>query len=190
MNLTEITIVWKKVFRNWKYVVLTVFIAFSFYSINAIISNWKTLPAIYSSIGFFGTIEIFLILLWGFGSTIKLHSYVSLILVSILFGLLFSLIAYKTTRIKTTTGKVGVFASVGIFIGALAPGCAACGVGLLSLFGLSAAFITLLPFDGLELSILSIGILSFSVFKISEGIHKGNACKINININERRFFKK
>lgn len=189
MKFIKLALVMKKVFRNWKYIILTTFIAFSFYSINAIISNWKTLPSIYSAIGLFGTVKFFLILLWGFGTTIKLHSYISLIIISILFGLLFSLITYKTIMIKTTTGKVGIFASVGIFIGALAPGCAACGVGILSLFGLSAAFITFLPFDGLELSILSMGILSFSVYKISEGIHKGNVCKIKVNMNERRYEK-
>jgi len=190
MNLSVITTIWKRVFRNWKYVVLTVFIAISFYSVNAIISNWKTLTSLYSSLNFLGTFKLFLILLVGFGNTIKLHSYISLIIISVLFGLLFSLITYKTITIKATTGKTGVFASLGIFIGALAPGCAACGVGLLSLFGLSAAFITFLPFDGLELSILSIGILSFSTFKISEGIHKGNVCEVNVNRTERRFFKK
>jgi len=187
MNLVEITKVWKKVYSNWKYVVLTLVVAFVFYSINATINNWGILSSVYPTLGTMGTLKLFFILTWGFGETIKLHSYVSLVIVSILFGFLFSLISYKTIMIKSTTGRVGVIATVGIFLGALAPGCAACGVGLLSVLGLSAAFITYLPYEGLELSILSILILSFSVFRISEGIHIGTVCeiKLNKNSNER-----
>ena len=178
MELKNIFNAWKEVFSNWKYVVLTFFIALSFYSLNVAIGNWKIIPAFYSSTGLLETIKFFLILLWGFWSTVKFHSYVSLIIISILFGLLFSLISYRTSTLKTKNRKIGVFASIGIFIGILAPGCAACGVGLLSLFGISAAFLTFLPFEGLELSILSIGILSFSVLKISESIEKGDVCSI------------
>ncbi len=111
-------------------------------------------------------------LLAGFGNTIKPLSYISIIIISLLFGLLFSLIIYKTKMIKTTFGKTGIFASLGLFIGALAPGCAACGIGLFSFFGLSSAFLIFLPFQGLELSILSIGILAFSIMKISSGMYK------------------
>jgi hypothetical protein len=180
MDFKNIFKVWGKVFKNWRYIILTFFVAFSFYSLNAIIGNWKVLISTYPSLGFLGVAKLFFIFLIGFGKTVKLHSYISLIIISVFFGLLFSLVTYKTVKIRTTTGKVGLLTSIGIFIGILAPGCAACGVGLLSVFGISAAFLTFLPYEGLELSILSIGILSFSVFKISESIGKGESCKVNV----------
>ena len=57
------------------------------------------------------------------------------------------------------------------------PGCAACGIGLLSLFGISAASLTFLPFKGLEFSILSIIILSVLIFEITKNISNGIVCK-------------
>jgi len=181
--------VWKKVLRSWKYASLFIILTFVFYSFNAIIGNWKTLTSFYSSTGFFGTTKLFFTLLIGFHNTVLTSSFISLIFVSILFGLLFSLIVYRTFEIKSTLKGGGLFASLGIFIGALAPGCAACGIGLLSLFGISAAFLSVLPLGGLELSFLSIGILSFSIIKITRKINDGNICKIpfkKIQTDERR----
>ncbi|MEX0932968.1 MAG: hypothetical protein WDZ77_02615 [Candidatus Pacearchaeota archaeon] len=179
MELKQIFTAWKKVFKGWKYVSLAIFIAFTFYSFNTIIGNWEALTSFYSSLGFFRTIKLFFTLLLGFHNTVTFPSFISLIIISVLFGLLFSLIIYKTIEIKTALKGGGIFASVGIFLGALAPGCAACGIGLLSVFGFSVAFLTFLPFDGLELSILSIAILSFSTIKISQKINEGITCKIN-----------
>jgi len=88
----------------------------------------------------------------------------------------FSLIMYKVRVVKETGGRrLGFFASVGLFIGVLAPGCAACGIGLLSLLGLSAAFLTFLPYDGLELSIFAVGIMAIVIFKMSDNL---TICKI------------
>jgi len=178
MDINNMINVLRKIFGNFRYLGLAVLISVLFYGVNVLIPNWDNLTSFFNSSGLLETSKFFFILAGGFGNTILWSSYISLILISILFGVLFSLITYKTITIKKSTGKVGMFASIGIFLGALAPGCAACGVGLLSIFGISAAAITLLPFQGLELSVLSIGILSFSIFKISKIIDKGNVCEI------------
>lgn len=170
----------KIVYSSWKYWVITIVVAFLFYAGNVLINHYDTLPSFYSTLGLLGTIKLSIIFMAGFINTVQLHSYVSLILISGLFGLLFSLIYYKTKMIKSNSSNVGIFSSVGIFLGVMAPGCAACGIGLLSAFGLSAAFLSFLPYEGLELSILSIGILSFSVYKITKSINKGNVCEINL----------
>lgn len=168
----------KDVFSNWRYLTTAVVIGFIFYSINVLISNLDNL-AFYNKFGFFGGIKFFFALFLGFKNRIFFSSFLSLIIIAILFGMLFSLIIYKTKMIKSASGKMmGFFGTTGIFLGILAPGCAACGIGLLSLFGVSAAFLAFLPFGGLELSILAIGILGFSVFKISKDIKKGIVCKI------------
>lgn len=179
MKIKDILLVWKDVFSNWKYVILIVFIALFFYSINVFIANFSSLVSFYSQLGFIGILKFFLTLSLGFWGTRPLSSFFSLIFISILFGVLFSLIVYKTKMIKITSGKtMGIFGTTGIFIGILAPGCAACGVGLLSLFGVSAAILGSLPFGGLELSMIAIGILGFSVIKISKDIKKGIVCEI------------
>tara|TARA_Y100000296_G_scaffold74291_1_gene92647 strand:- start:4445 stop:4984 length:540 start_codon:yes stop_codon:yes gene_type:complete len=179
MDLREFFSVWKKVFSNWKYLASTIMITLVFYSLNVLIASYNSLVSFYKQSGFLKTINLFLNFFIGFKSTVLLYSFISLVLISILFGLLFSLIAYKTKIIKSISGKIGFIGTTGIFLGILAPGCAACGVGLLSLFGISAAFLTFLPFGGLELSILSIIILSGLIFKITKDISEGIKCKID-----------
>ena len=177
-KIKDMLSVWKDVFSNWKYSIVAVFIGLVFYSINALISNLDNL-AFYNRFGFFGGIKFFFTLFLGFKDRIFFSSFLSLMAIAILFGMLFSLIIYRTKMIKSTSGKMmGFFGTTGIFLGVLAPGCAACGIGLLSLFGFSAAILTLLPFGGLELSFLAIGILGFSVIKISKDIKKGIVCEI------------
>jgi len=177
-KMKDIVLVWKDVFSNWKYSIVAVFIGLVFYSINALISNLDNL-AFYNQFGFFGGVKFFFTLFLGFKNRIFFSSFLSLIAIGLLFGMLFSLIIYKTKMIKNTGGKtMGFFGTTGVFIGILAPGCAACGIGLLSLFGASAAVLGSLPFGGLELSIIAIGILGFSVIKISKDIKKGIVCEI------------
>lgn len=171
--------VWKKVFSEWKYVLITIVIALFFYSTNVFISKFSSVVTYYNSLGFFKGTKLFFTLIIYFGETIILHSFISLIIISILLGILFSFILYKTKILESVSKKTGAFTTIGIFLGVLAPGCVACGIGLLSVFGLSAAAITFLPFDGLELSILAIIILGFSTLKITEEIHEGIICKIN-----------
>ena len=179
MNSKEFFSVWKKVFSNWKYITLTIIIALVFYSLNVFIKSYDSLSSLYSQIGLLGSIKLFFTFFIGFRSTTFLSVFISIILISVLLGILFGLIAYKTKMIKSISGKTGFFATTGIFLGVLAPGCAACGIGLLSLFGISAATLTFLPYNGLELSALSSTILLVLVFKITKDIKKGIVCKID-----------
>ena len=173
----ELFSVWKKVFGNWRYLTLTVIVAVVFYSLNVIIKSYESLISLYSQIGLLGSIKLFFSFFIGFKSTTFIGVFISIILVSILLGILFSLIAYKTKMIKSVSGKTGFFVTSGIFLGVLAPGCAACGVGILSLFGISAATLAFLPYDGLELSAIAAVILLVLVFKITKDINKGIVCK-------------
>jgi len=178
MEIKDIISVWKDVFSSWRYSMLAIFVISIFYSINVLIPNFSAVILYYQKLGFFGGSEFFFSLFFGFRETITIHSFITLITIGILFGMLFSLIAYKTNMVKTTSGKIGTFGSIGIFLGILAPGCAACGIGLLSIFGIGAAALSFLPFDGLEISLLAISILGFSVFKISKDIKKGVVCEV------------
>lgn len=178
MKIKDILSVWKQVFSNWRYTALAITIAFVFYSLNVLIKIYDSLIFFYNQTGFLGSVRLFFNFFVGFKETTLISSFISLIFITILFGILFSLIAYKMKMIKSVSGKTGIFTTTGIFLGFLAPGCAACGVGLLSLFGVSAAALSFLPYDGLELSILAIGVLSFSTFKITKDIKKGISCEI------------
>ena len=172
----------KRVFSNIRYIFLAMIIAILFYALNVLIANYKTITSFYLSLGFLGTIKFFFILMFGFYNLILLSSFISLVIISILLGMLFSLISYKIISLKNFDKKYGFIPSLGVLLGALAPGCAACGIGLASTLGLSAVFLTFLPLKGLELSFLSILLLIIAIFKTSN-----NSCKIMFkNKNERR----
>ncbi len=174
--------IWKTVFKNWRYQIIAIVFAVLFYSFNVLVASLKTLRDFYSSQGVFQTTKFFMELFFGFKETIKFHSYISLVIISILLGILFSLIAFKINLGKETdTKKIGFFASIGVFLAALAPGCAVCGIGLLSVLGISSGFLLFLPFEGLELSILSITILIYAIRKITQEMYM---CKTSFKIKK------
>src|SRR3989338_4466713 len=188
MEWKQIFSTWKKVFTNWKYLAVTIVIAFSFYSINVLVSSWSSLTGFYSTLGFFQTIKFFFILFFGFKETIMFHSFVSLIVISVLFGMLFSLVGYKVKIGQGTDGKrVGLFGGVGLFLAAFAPGCAACGVGLASFFGIGAGVLSFLPYGGFELSIASIGILGFTIVMITKNMYVCKIKRLNIEKGKHKW---
>jgi len=178
MKSNEFFNVWKEVFSKKKCLIIALAIILIFYSLNVVIASYDSLISIYKQLGFLEGTKLFFDFFIGLKEIMKPSSFVSLILIAILLGILFSLITYKTIMLKSISKKTGALTTTGIFLGILAPGCAACGIGLLSIFGLSAATITFLPFEGLELSLLAIFILGFSIFKITKSIHEGIICKI------------
>jgi hypothetical protein len=63
-----------------------------------------------------------------------------------MLGMLFSIVSYKVSiqgkNVVSISKKSGVFGSIGVFLATLAPGCAACGVGLAAVLGVSGSFIS------------------------------------------------
>ena len=168
---------WKRVYSNWKYSLSFVIIAVTFFVLNVVIKNFSAIISNYSLFGFLGILKFIWILSLGFKQTTTTGSFVTLIIISIFLGMLFTLITYKIKLVKTDK-KLGFFGTTGIFLGFVAPGCASCGMGLLTLFGIGATTLYLLPLKGLEISLLAIAVLSFSTWKASKDILEGNSCKI------------
>ncbi|MBT3642740.1 hypothetical protein HN604_02285 [archaeon] len=174
--------VWKSVYKEKKYWTITIGTALIFFLINVVIANFKSLIQFSENIGILRTIKLFVTISISFYETIKLHSYISLIIVSILLGILLTLIIYKINLGKINPDKkTGFFATIGIALAALAPGCAVCGVGLLSILGVSSGFLTILPYNGLELSIASILILTYAIRKVTIEMYM---CKADLKIKE------
>src|SRR3972149_2771920 len=142
MKIKDILKVWKSVFSNWKYLILAIAIGLIFYSINVLMANFSLTMYFYEQNGLIQAIKFFSNLFLGFKGTILFSSFISLMFISVFLGMLFSLIAYKTAMIKSASGKIGTLGIVGVFLGILVPGCAACGIGLLSFFWISAAGFT------------------------------------------------
>jgi hypothetical protein len=78
---------------------------------------------------------------------------------------------------KISVGKEGVGGFFGFFFGLFTSGCAVCYPLIISFLGIPSA-LALLPFGGIELQVLSILLLSLSIYFVSRSILKYNLCKI------------
>ena len=172
----------KEVFSKKKYVFIATIITFLFYSLNIVLSSWEVFSEFSSDKSFFGTIKLFLFLFFRAGGIKDISSSISLILISILLGILVSLILYRIKMNIPIEKKISFFGGAGIFLAAFVPGCVACGIGLIPVLGLSAGILYSLPFKGLELSILSILILSFAIFKITKNFY---TCNLSNSFSEK-----
>lgn len=174
--IQEILQLWKKVFSHWKYVFLFFMFSIGFYFFNVFLYNVTTLGDFFSELGFFGSMKLFFRLALGFYETVMLHSFLSLLTISFLFGCLFSLIVYKAKlNLEYSDKKTTWLGSVGAFFAILIPGCSACGIGIVSVLGISASALHFLPFDGIEISFISILLLVATIFYLSKNMY---VCRI------------
>lgn len=166
----------KEVFSKPQYVLLMLISAFIFYLISIVITDFIDFKVIFVNYGF--SLKLIFSYFIGFPSTIDAFSAYSMILVAILFGSYLSLATYKTKQVKALGGKSSFIGSIGIFFGFLAPGCAACGLGLASVFGL-AGFVVALPFHGMEVSVIAFLLLGYANLRIASKVGK-NTCSIRV----------
>jgi hypothetical protein len=158
MQFKLILNVWKEIFKDKKYIFLTLSVGFIFYLLNAFIVQWKNLPLI-------SIVGIWNVLFLGVYSSITKITFINTILIGLLTGVLISLLAYRFNNLSgKRSNKLGFISSAGIFLGLFAPGCAACGIGLAATLGLGSSLV-FLPFEGAELSFLAIGLLVFSIWR-------------------------
>ena len=85
-----------------------------------------------------------------------------LFITAILTGVNVTLLFKKISQLKSG-GKLHLVVGGSSFIGIIGSGCAACGLPILSFFGLAGS-IGFLPFHGTELSLIAIIMLSISLF--------------------------
>ena len=172
MDAKQMFGVWKEVFGKWRYLLLALLIALFFYLLNVLISGWKSLAGFYSSAGFLKTMNLLFVLFMGFSNSITMISFISLIIISLMLGMLFSMLVYKH-HIYALNGdkRLGIFGGIGAFLAALVPGCAACGIGFASILGLSAGILSFLPYDGIELSLIAMVILIVTIFKTTKNMY-------------------
>ena len=108
----------------------------------------------------------------------------ALLVVVTLVGGNLALVAYHVREHDLSAAGSGGSA-VGVLLGILGAGCAACGsailLGVLSLFGASG-LVLLLPLGGLELSLLAVVALLVSTYWLADGMRGGEirGCPVDI----------
>lgn len=122
----------------------------------------------------FSKLYIFLVILLGTFSATSKIDIILVIIMGVLFGINMTLIINKFSALKKR-GNLRLMAGTGI-ISVFAAGCASCGLSFASLIGISAV-LAILPFGGVEIYMLAIGILLLSIYFNVKQIIK--VCKIN-----------
>jgi len=117
-------------------------------------------------------------LLAGMWTAMSTLSLVLLIIVAILTGANLTLVLQRLRTIRAS-GKMSFVVGGSSLLGIVGSGCASCGLPILAFLGLSGA-IFYLPFQGLELSVLAIILLSVSLYFLIKQSTKQEVCAVDI----------
>lgn len=119
-----------------------------------------------------------------FGTSFSTLTGIAIVGVAVLVGVDVAMVVYHF-REHGLSVREGGGSTAGVVLGTLGAGCAACGsvllAGLLSLFGASGLLL-LLPFEGLEFSLLAPIPLGLSMYWIADGMRGGeiNGCPVDV----------
>jgi len=142
-----------------------------------ILVNYKSyFSFLQSDYAFLAKVKIFLIIFIGSFQAITSLDLFLLTTVALLFGVNMQLV-FRKIKFLSSAGGLHLTFGVGLLTLA-ATGCASCGLSIASVVGLSAVLASL-PFQGLELYMISILILSASLFYNLHTLVK--VCKIPKN---------
>ena len=157
--------VWKRIFGKRKYLILALIFGFVFYILNGFILNVQNLGSFYEVSGALGAVKLAFVSSLVFLNLLSTFGAIGIVVLSVLVGMLFSLMLYRFEYLRGKKGEGGFLGSIGLFLGLAAPGCA-CGVGLVSLLGVSSA-LAFLPFNGQEVVVFAVLVVAFSVVIMS-----------------------
>ena len=157
--IDDVLVALKEVYGLKKYRLVTVAITVFLFLLNTLVNNYRILFFDFS----------FSLLLSLFLGTLTLMSTISIILLiimSVLAGIVTAMTVFLVNRQVKGNYKVS---SSSIMMSLIAPTCPSCTIGLLSILGFSG-FLAVLPFKGLELGFLGIGLLGASTVYLSTKI--------------------
>ncbi|HSR89645.1 MAG TPA: hypothetical protein VLK22_04640 [Candidatus Udaeobacter sp.] len=140
-----------------------------------------TMAIIMAAISYYLTIvnvafHSFFILLEMDGPLFTVVSFILSLIISALFGIYVSLLVFRRDLIKDSKNAKAVLSGIGGTIASVvASACPTCGAPLLALFGAPLGLMAL-PFQGLEIKVLSILLMLISVYLLAKSIEKKINC--------------
>jgi len=149
----------KEVYTSKKYFVVTLVAAMVLFLFNGLASNYQI---IFSNFSF----SLLFSLFSGMFSSMTTISIILLIIMSILAGMVAAMTVYLVKRQVKVNLKAS---SSSVLVSLIAPSCPSCAMGFLSVLGFGG-FLAVLPFKGLELGFLGIGLLVVSTVYLSKKI--------------------
>ena len=181
-RLNDIGVSVKTVLSKPWFVVLALLVTTILVAINSLLPQRDLIATIFTSDSFDGATRAKIVgsLLLTFGVNVTLTGKVLFAIITITAGISISLLVYYLkNRIKFDLA--GGTSTLGIFLSLIGVGCASCGsVILSSVIGLSAtgAFVGFLPLQGLEIGLLSLSLLMWSIYSVSKKIQNPLLCKV------------
>ena len=121
--------------------------------------------------------NLLLALLAGMWTSMSRINLFLLVVVAILTGTNLTMVVRRLQVIRAS-GKMSLVVGGSSLLGIVGSGCASCGLPILAFLGLSGA-IFYLPFQGLELSVLAIILLSVSLYSLIKRNAKQEVCAVD-----------
>lgn len=169
----------KKEVLTLKSFLVIIFISFIYFSFSTLILNYKLLTATFlGSYEMIYKITLAATLLLGSWTAFSHLDFFFLIITSFLVGINTLLVIKLLMNLKKQNAKVNLSLGGSSVIGVVTAGCSSCGFSILSIMGLSAS-LSFIPFGGLTLHILTISLLSFSIYYSLKTIYYSLICKLN-----------
>jgi hypothetical protein len=111
------------------------------------------------------------------------YTFLNFLLIALILPLSGLLIVNAYTVIRNA--KSGVSGASGLAAGVFSMGCPTCGALLLSLFGVTAG-LTIFPLKGLEIKMLSLGLLGFTAYRFNS--KTCSSCTTPVNLETKHLF--
>ena len=169
----------KKVLSKKKYLIISLAIAFIFFSISILSKNFKLIINFITKLNPLEFLNLLFGLYYEGIARNEVHSSIILITISVLLGITGSIMIFKihsNGKIKGNISKTGTF---GAIMGIAVPVCVPCGIGILSILGFGSV-VAFLPFQGTELGILSIILLGYAIITLGSSINECPMCQVNL----------
>lgn len=159
-----------------KAIILIIVITLVYITLNVWMMNYSLfITTVFGSYSIVYKFKLLFSLLEGMWMAMSGFSIVMLIIVALLTGINLTLIIQRIRPLRSFSKSY--FAAGGASaVGFIGSGCAACGLPILSLLGLSGS-VAYLPFGGVELSFISSGLLLLSLYLIMKNSSKDKVCK-------------
>lgn len=148
----------KEVYAKPGYIIVSLAVMVIIFSFNVLVINLKLLITHFS----------FSLLFDLLSNSLQLNIFIFalLLLLSLLSGIVVAMVLFLVRK----QVREGLAAGSSILFSIIAPSCSSCALGLLSILGLGG-FLSVLPFKGLEIGIVGVLVLIYTVIFLSKKIN-------------------
>lgn len=160
-----------------KFIIPTIVITVIYMAITTWLMNFSLLKlTIFGDYPIIYKFNLLMALLGGMWTAMSGYGLVMLIIVALLTGANLTLIVQRIVKLRSF-GKLQFVAGGSSLLGFIGSGCAACGLPILALLGLSGS-VAYLPFRGMELSFISVILLLISFYFMVKTLSQKEVCEV------------